>query len=132
MKVVTLSLLGGMLLTACVSDEYVAQDYVIYDLGGSNQSLIGADGMIEIENVTAFRLAEPFIFVEAGGRYDNGRTLQQPCSYHLIDMRNQRKISPRVGSREALAYAAKMTSGAKTIMARSCLAQYAQRTAGRL
>ena len=63
-----------LLLSGCSSDDHITSDYVIYDLGGSNQTLIGNAGMTSVPDVTAYATAGRFIIVET-----------KQCQYGFID-----------------------------------------------
>lgn len=88
-------MLGGFafLLLSCSTDVTIVEDYKIYDLGGSNQSIIGNRGMTSIFDVTAYSVVGKYIYVEHGGHYDKtGKRSAGDCKYSVIDTDNNRII----------------------------------------
>jgi hypothetical protein len=41
-------------LISCSRDDVIAKDYKLYDLDGSNQTIIGSAGMVKVSDVTAY------------------------------------------------------------------------------
>ena len=69
-----IALTSIFLLSACSTNRPITWDYVIYDLGGSSQTLVGNAGMTSVSEVTAYATAGRFIIVET-----------QQCQYGFID-----------------------------------------------
>lgn len=109
-------LCSGLVIAGCSRDEPLVGDYKLYDLDGSNQSIIGNNGMIAVSNVSALTVDDPLIFVEIGGDVQ-----RQNCSYKLIDVAEHSMIVLSVGSarrREAIVAIAARPRG--VMSSRSC------------
>ena len=114
--ILALSMFG---LTGCSRDVSIVGDYKLYDLDGSNQSIIGHKGMVAIHNVTGFATTKPVIYVEVGGGISpSGRGAD--CSYKLIDTSKHSVIDLPAGTpAEATAIAA-ISAQKQGLVSRAC------------
>jgi hypothetical protein len=104
-------------LTACSADVPLIADYKVYDLGGSNQVLMGGNGSVSINDVTAVAVVGPLIFVETGGR-----GMPRTCSYGVIDTSQNASIPLPVGHPRREAAVAAIRAQDRPVMMRSCAA----------
>ena len=71
-------------LAGCSRDITFIDDYKLYDMDGSNRTIMGHGGGVAISNVTAWAMENRLIFVEVGGEYLPNRE-KQASFYKLID-----------------------------------------------
>ncbi len=103
-------------LSACGADTPLLGDYALYDIGGSNQTILSKQGDIAAQRVTALALKDPYIYVESSGIGD-----RLGCSYKLIDTSNHSVIeltTGTLGSREAIVA---IKTQKREVMPRSCV-----------
>jgi hypothetical protein len=109
-------------LSACAPlDEHIAQDYVVADLGGSNQTLLGARGMVAIDKITAYKLEAPYIYVEVGGYPRFADRAKRSCEYERVDMRGGEVSSPPAKSAEARQFANKIRNRGRKVTQWTCV-----------
>ena len=73
--------------SACSKQSTIEKDYKLYDLDGSNQSIIGNGGNTSVENVTLFSKNGDLIFFETRSLSNNIESTKK-CSYGFIDTKN--------------------------------------------
>ncbi len=108
LRILSLTLLA--LTSACSSDTPIMGDYVIYDLGGSNQILMGNSGLTSVSDVTAYAVTGRFIILETKG-----------CKYGFVDTATGKATSPPQSSAVYPTIASHIMRYGKKVLMTSCL-----------
>jgi hypothetical protein len=77
--------------------------------------------MVAIADITAYKLEEPYIYVEVGGRPRLEDPASRSCSYTRVDMRSAEVSSPSGKSAEARLFARKIKDGGQAVMEWTCV-----------
>lgn len=72
-----------MITASCSNKTYIAQDFWLTDLGGSNQAISSTDGSISLYPVTAYLVRNNLIFVEVEENHLSDKS-QKKCLYSVI------------------------------------------------
>jgi hypothetical protein len=124
-RIVAIMIGLAMLATSCSKDDAIVKDYKLYDLDGSNQTIIGGSGMVKVSDVTAYNLEGDRIYFEtgildapvaAGGQSDR-------CKYGFIDTAKNVVVAASLGSALQRAVVSKLTAATKGGVSRSCVSK---------
>ena len=102
-------------LTACSSDIPLIADYKVYDLGGSNQLIMGGNGSVSVDRVKAFAIQKPLILVETGRSGVPGT-----CSYGVINSSTDTWTALPLGHSHRHEVVATIRAQGKRVMLHSC------------
>ena len=110
-----------LLLAGCYQDITIYGDYKLYDLNGSNQAIIGHEGMVSASNVTGYATEGALIFVEIGREGEGFENPGPTCSYQVIDASRNIVSKPLPGSRLFDLAAHAVRTQQKGLVSRSCV-----------
>jgi len=114
-----------MIVTSCSKDDAIVKDYKLYDLDGSNQTIIGGSGMVKVSDVTAYDLEGDRIYFETGildapvVAGDQSRR----CKYGFIDTGKNVVVAASLGSALQRAVVNKLAAASKGVVSRSCVSK---------
>jgi hypothetical protein len=105
-----------LLFSGCSTNIDLGGGYTIYDTGGSNQTLIGNNGMTSVHDVTGYLESNSYILVES-----NSSKKRAACEYVLVSKRNGKKFILSINEIRNLRFDHLMrTDGVIVIPAKSC------------
>lgn len=121
-------LIASLTLMACSSDTLIVSDYKLFDLDGSNQAIIGAEGAVSVSDITAYDVDGSVILFETGtlGLIDQGGTetlTAGPCNYGYIDTKKSMAVPAAAGSSLHRFIRARLAASRKGVVSRSCVAR---------
>jgi hypothetical protein len=124
-KASVLLAMSSYFLLACSKDTPIISDYKLYDLDGSNQAIIGNQGMVSVSDVTAYDIDGKRIVFETGaidrnGDETSGQKLRS-CWYGFIDTTNNVVVRAKRNSRVHHDIINRLKLARNAAVSRSCI-----------
>jgi hypothetical protein len=112
------------MLSACSSRTSISNGFELHDLGGSNQAIIGNDG-VGVTDVTAYSLQRPRILFETGdvGKSEEAKDPDRrvSCEYGYIDLEKKLVVRAERDSELADSIRAALRKNGEGFVSRSCV-----------
>lgn len=125
-------LFATLLATSCSLDTWLANGYKLYDLGGSNQSIIGNNGETNIIGVTGYIVIQNFIVFETrpGESSIKSGVPAGACGGGVIDTSSNKVYFAQYGSKLELDTHRALSSRLAHTISASCIRK-SQNVAGK-
>ena len=112
-----------MLAASCSRDDSIIGDYKIYDLDGSNQAIIGKSGLVNVSDITSYKLEGRRIYFETGVLNAPPGEAAQVCKYGFIDTAAGLVVPAGPKSSLQGMIVSKLAEARKGVVSRSCVSK---------
>lgn len=114
----------SLFASSCSTDVLIEDTYTIYDLGGSNQAIIGEHGAVSVNHITAYKHEERRILFEDNS-YIFGDVEESigtgVCQYGYIDLDENSVVYAETSSSLSSAIKDSLMASAESVTSTSCL-----------